>query len=235
MATKPQFVAKYETIWNDTANASITVMNAVAVQAGDLLVAVAAGETSTIGTMAVTENGSSSWASQVAQTGNSPIAVWTYSVTGNENLTVTFTRVSYSHRGGCCIFHFRTNGGVGAKNNAAGTTGNPAVTLSSVAANSAIVMIVSDWNAKTGTQTANTTIGAFNPATGYPGDGSFYGVLAGYYDDVGNAGNKAVGQTAPTGLDWTIAGIEIKGTAGGGGASLSINVSECLGADCQLQ
>jgi len=73
-----------------------------------------------------------------------------------------------------------------------------------------IFMIVTDWNAVTGTQTPNTTIGSFTAATGFPGDNANYGVLTGYYPDVGAAGNKTIGQTDPNGLSWCIIGLEVK-------------------------
>jgi len=195
-------------------------MNAVAVQTGDVIVIIAATEGNA--TLGLTENGSATPVAQYLNVGNARIAVWTYVAVGNENLTASVTLSSAQDHFGGCAYHFRDSDGVGVKNTAEGTTGDPAVTLASVSANSAIVMIVSDWNATSGTQVANTTIGTFNAMTGFPGDGANYGVFGGYYDDVGAAGNKAIGQTDPNGLNWTIAGIEVKGTAAGGGAVIPV-------------
>jgi len=215
MATAPTLVNKYESAnWTNANPATKTLMSAVSIQAGDILVGMAATEGEDI--LGITENGSSSWVSQYLNVGLSHIAVWTYTCTGNESLTVAVTLNNTIPHFGGCVYHFRGSDGIGAKNQTAGSSGDPAVTLSSVAANSAIVMIVSDWNARTGTQTANTTIGSFTPMTGFPGDNSNYGVFGGYYPDAGAAGNKAIGMTVPDGQDWTIAGIEIKGAAAGG-------------------
>jgi hypothetical protein len=138
-------------------------------------------------------------------------------VTSNENLTVTVTNPTCV---GCVmigatVFRFRNTGGVGVKNTANSTTGLPSVTLAGVSASSAVVTITSDWNAVTGTQTADTSIGAFTPMTGYPGDGGHYGVFGGYYANAGSAGSKTIGMTAPSGQNWIIAGIEIKGLSSG--------------------
>jgi hypothetical protein len=42
-------------------------------------------------------------------------------------------------------------------------------------------------------------------------DGSSYGVEAGYYANAGTAGNKTIGITAPTGMTWALAAVEVKG------------------------
>ena len=143
-------------------------------------------------TLGLTENGSATPVAQYLNVGNARIAVWTYVAAGNESLTVSVTLSSDQDHFGGCAYHLRGSDGVG------------------------------DWSATSGTQVANTTIGTFNAMTGYPGDGANYGVFGGYYDDVGSAGNKTIGQTTPDGLDWTIAGVEIKGTAAGGGAVIPV-------------
>jgi hypothetical protein len=205
-------------------------MSAVAVQTGDVIVIIAAQEGNE--GFGLADNGSATAVEQYLNIGNARIAVWTYVAIDNENLTVSVTLTHTIYNFGGCAYHFRGSDGVGVKNQTANTSGDPAVTLSGVSANSAIVMIVSDWAAVSGTQVANETIGTFNPMTGYPGDGAHYGVFGGYYDDGGSAGNKAIGQTDPNGLNWTIAGIEVLGTAGGpvaavtGTATASITESD---------
>lgn len=207
MATPPTLINKYESAWNTTNDK--TIMSAVAIQAGDLIVIMAAVESDT-GIFVLSEDGGASAVLQYDDIGNAPIGVWTYEAAANETITITLGRSGFF---GAVAYHFRNHGGLGTKNSASGATGDPAATLSNVAANSAICMIVSDWNAISGAQAANTAIGTFTPATGYPGDAARYGVFAGYYPDVGAAGNKTIGQTTPDGLDWAIAGIEVKGTA----------------------
>jgi hypothetical protein len=221
MATPPTMLNKYESAnWLAANPATMTLMSAVSIQSGDIIVVVAATQDKLSGSLSITENGSATPTAQYLNVGNAYIALWTYVCTGNETLTLSIGLSSTMQYFGGVAYHFRGSDGIGAKNQTAGTSGDPAVTLTSVAANSAIVMIVSDWNATAGTQTANTTIGSFTPATGHPGDGYSYGAFAGYYADVGVAGNKAIGMTVPDGQDWTIAGIEVKGAAGGAPTSI---------------
>lgn len=216
--SSPTFVAKYETTWNDATLYTKNVMSSVPVNAGDLLVAVAASENNT-NPLNITENGSSSWVAQYSDIGSAPVSVWTYQVTSNENLTVNFTTIGNGKFGGT-VFRFSSNGGLGVKNSNNSTTGLPSLTLNGVYEKSTIIMIVSDWNAVVGTQTVDSSIGSFTAMTGYPGDGAVYGVFGGYYPDAGLTGNKTIGMTSPSGQNWTIAGIEVRGVAsvGGGGS-----------------
>lgn len=95
-----------------------------------------------------------------------------------------------------------------------GASGSPSVSLTTTQANSAIVVIVSDWNAGSGTQTfTNNFSGTPTALTDYPGDGARYGVAIAYFPDAGAVGSKTVGMSAPTGQKWTIIAIEVKGAS----------------------
>lgn len=209
----PTLVNTYESSWSTTGG-SKTLMSSVSISSGDVIVVVAVIEND-VGTLGVSENGSSSFSTILSNSGNAPASMWVYTATTNETITVSITNSDSGTYWGGAAFHFTDTDGVGTNNNAANTSGDPSVTLSSVSANSAIVMIVSDWNAVIGTQVAYTaSAGSLTNDVGYPGDNSHYGVYGGVYEDAGAAGNKTIGQTDPNGLDWTICGIEIQGSAG---------------------
>lgn len=203
----PVFVAEYPTAYNNGTSPK-TAMSAVAVESGDLLVAVAFHETNVA--VNITEDGSSSWV--LRQTVSQPnlcyLRIWTYEVTSNENITVTFTSSSGYFGGN--VLRFNAHGGVGTSNSAYSHSGDSEVILPSVSANSTIVMISADWIAQNGDQVANTTIGDFTYKTGYPGDNVRYGILIGYYPDSGSSGSKTIGQIDPDEMEWTVIGLEIK-------------------------
>jgi len=53
-------------------------------------------------------------------------------------------------------------------------------------------------------------------------------VYVAYYPDAGTAGSKTVGLSAPTGQQYSIVAVEIKGTAGAAAASLAPNIAQRL-------
>jgi hypothetical protein len=209
----PTYVAEYPTAFNSTTSPK-TAMSAVSINSGDVLIAVAAHEHEVNTALGVTENGSASMVvAQGLQTANyCETRAWSYTATGNETLTVTFTK-SEAYFGGNVV-RFSGSNGVGASNIAQSASGSPSVSLTTTQANSAIVVIVSDWNAVSGTQTfTNNFSGTPSALTDYPGDGVRYGVAIAYFPDAGAAGSKTVGMSAPTGQKWTIIAVEVKGTA----------------------
>lgn len=213
----PTFVAQYATDFNSYTSPK-TVMNAVAINAGDVLVGIMTRENGIGGIVPnITENGSASWVTQqITPTINydwTSDRISTYTATQNETITVTTTSSGAIYFGSNVV-RFSGSAGVGASNIATGTSGNPSVSLTTTQANSAIVVIVSDWNAVSGTQTfTNNFSGTPTNLTDYPGDLTHYGVAIAYFPDAGAVGSKTVGMSAPTGQKWTITAIEVKGTA----------------------
>lgn len=186
-------------------------MNAVAINSGDVLVAVGAAEGTY--TISITENGSASATLQRSSTASNYSAAfcWTYIAPAAETITVSFS-TSYDYFG-CNVIRFSGSNGVGDSNIATGASGNPSVSLTTTQDNSAIVVICTDWNANSGTQTFTSNFSGTPAAlTDYPGDASHYGVAIAYFPDAGAAGSKTVGMSAPTGQKWTIIAIEVKGT-----------------------
>ena len=209
----PTFVAEYPTAFNSTTSPK-TAMNAVAINSGDVLVLVSADEG--LFTLGETENGSASWVNIRNSDAYDYTAVRSsgYTATATETLTATITSAG-GYSGGN-IVRFSGSDGIGASATNSGTTGSPSVSITTTQDNSAIVVIVGDWNAISGTQIFTSDGGAGSPTnlTDYPGDGARYGVAIAYYPDAGTAGAKTVGMSAPSGQKWTIHAIEVKGNGG---------------------
>ena len=209
----PTFVSEYETTWNSATSPKTTAN--FSVQSGDILVAYAVNESSS-STIATPPTGTltGTWTlKQTISTANfTALRLWTMQVASNQtNVNVSFTNGSGNF--GADVLHFRNASSVGVTAQANSATGNPTLTLNGVGDNSSIVMVNGDWSAKTGARTYNTTsAGSFTETSAYA-DGSSYGVEAGYYGNAGTSGNKTIGITAPTGMAWALAAIEIKGNS----------------------
>ena len=144
----PTFVQEAETVWDtvdDKTTASFNVL------AGDILVAYALGETNGSAPFAI-NGGSLTWTLQqsIATADYCPVYVWTATVDSNKSMTVTVTDNHTTYYYGVNVLTFRGSSGVGTSDKANSTTGDPAVTLTGVLANSAIVMANGDWNAVDG-------------------------------------------------------------------------------------
>ena len=149
-----------------------------------------------------------------------PVSRATYTATGSETLTTTAVRGVNARQnayfGGNAI-RFSGSDGVGAIASTSGASGAPSFSITTTQANSAIVVIISDWNAGSGTQTftSNGGAGSATALTDYPGDSTRYGAAIAYYADAGTVGAKTVGMSAPSDQKWRGIAIEVKGTAGG--------------------
>ena len=219
----PTFVAQYATAFNNGTTPK-TAMSAVAINSGDVLVAVSANESAYTDAhyLGITENGSASFVLQQNHiTGAyTEVEANTYTATTGENLTVTITNTASNYFGGNVI-RFSGSAGVGASAKAQGATGSPSVNITTTQANSAIVAICGDWNAVSGTQTftLDGSSTGWTALTDYPGDGAHYGVAIGYIGDAGAAGTKTIAMSAPTGQKWSIIVVEVKGSASGAAVS----------------
>ena len=218
----PTYVNQYATAFNNNTSPK-TAMNAVSINSGDVLVALGAAENN-LATLSISENGSASTTLQrsFVSTDYSSTYGWSYVASGDETITVSFSKAGGTlEYFGANVIRFSGSDGVGASNVANGSSGNPSVSLTTTQANSAIVVICSDWNANSGTQTfTNNFSGTPTALTDYSGDAAHYGVAIAYFPDAGAAGSKTVGMSAPTGQKWAIIAIEVKGTAGGAATSI---------------
>jgi hypothetical protein len=219
----PTFVSETESVWTVMAISTATRDSAaIAVVNGDLLVACMGSEdTSTNGTLtASTLSGSTSaWTKvqEVTVTGNTGVALAWATATATGNVTVRLTRsLTTSARSlGLNVLVFRNHGGAGASNKT-NASGAPTLNLLTTAANSAIAVISGDWSAQDGTtRTWRTGAGTLTEVTYYR-DSAAYAMYAGYHADAGAIGTYAVGLSAPGTQTYSIAALEIKGTAGAG-------------------
>ncbi|MBK8191456.1 MAG: hypothetical protein IPK79_13545 [Vampirovibrionales bacterium] len=212
----PTFIAQYATAFNSDGS-SKTAMSAVSINSDDVIVLVSASE-NYLGLTSETENGAGSFTNQeVFNTSNYCYTrASTYIAPANETITINVTKTgAIAYFGGNAV-RFSGSSGIGATEINNGASGTPSVSITTTQANSAIVVIASDWNASTGSQTFTSSGGAGSPSdlTGFPGDNSHYGVAVAYYADAGSAGSKTVGMSAPTNQKWAIIAIEVKGSAG---------------------
>lgn len=216
----PTFLGEVETVSWDTAKDS-EVSASFSVATNDVIVALGATEDANT-TLTAMSGGGLTWTLQqsivVASFGTAYI--WTAVATGAASMTATVTANNATGRWGYSILRFGGSDGVGVSNKA-NTSGAPTLALTTTQANSAIVVINSDWNAMDGTTRTWRTAGVTPTlANGmervYFRNSVAYSAYAAYYSDAGTAAAKTVGLSAPTGQKYSIAAIEIKGSAGAG-------------------
>ena len=220
--TQPSFVAEYETVWDSTTSPK-TVMNAVAITAGDVLVAciMAEGNDGLGASLGITENGSSSWVEKqrIAVNAYCELVIYTYTAVSNENLTVTITCSSGIVAFGCNILHFNASGGVGTGSNKEnGTDGGagtePSLSITTEAADSAVVIACGDWTADDGGDRAwRNNVGSAVVEKTFAFVDTRYTAYAGYHATCGAANTYAVGLSAPVSMKYSIAAVEVKGIA----------------------
>jgi hypothetical protein len=207
--TAPTFVSENEvSSWTTTGASKATA--SFAVQTGDVLVAYGMTEDSP-NSLSVS-GGSLTWTQQqLVNTSNYGRAyIWTATASSSTSITVTFTRSGSGQYGGDVLV-FRGSGGIGASSKT-NTTGAPSLALTTTQSNSAIVVASVDWNAVSGSgRTWRTGAGTLTETTYAtdPAHGTFYG---GYHANAGAAGSKTVGLSAPSGQQYAIVAVEVKGT-----------------------
>jgi len=229
VATPPTFQAEYEAAW-DTTTTPKTVTPTTA--AGDILAVFGGVEDFDLATLNTPTGNSLTYTQQqaVAVSGNWCAAhIWTApDATGGAGWTLSDTRTAGVAVWGFNCLRFSGSDGVGAsaKTN---TTGAPSLDITTQADNSAIVVFVADWNAVDGATRTWRTVNGITPAAGdgektYFTNGINYTVYGAYYSDAGAAGVKTVGLSAPTGQEYSIVAVEIKGAAAGGAVAPTIGI-----------
>lgn len=225
----PTFIQEAEVGWAQAAGAT-RVTPSFSVQVGDILCACLLSEDfDGTGGLSASDSGSNSWTQQqeISVSTYTDVDISTAIAASAASLTGTVTRVDAGNAKGfgANFLTFRGSDGVGASNKT-NASGAPSLSLTTTQANSAIVVVVGDWNASDGTTRTWRTVNSITPSAGngfevtYYSDGSLYGLYIAYYPDVGAAGSKTVGLTVPSGQKYSIAAVEIKGAAGGGSPKL---------------
>ena len=215
----PTFIQEAETAWNS--NTTPKGSGNFTTSTGDVVVAVSVNEDG-FGSDALSQTGTNA-----TLTVQQNIFVSSYAgveVSAGVVSSGGTTSVSFAGGGGFQLFGgnaltFSGSDGIGAsaKTN---TTGAPSLNITTTQDNSAIVVAVGDWNAIDGSSRTWRTVNSITPTSGngyeltYFRDASHYVVYVAYYPDAGAAGSKTVGLSAPSGQQYSIIALEIKGTAG---------------------
>jgi hypothetical protein len=222
----PTFVQEAETTWT---SATSKATGTFSVLAGDILVAVMVVEDASPPTVNAPTGGSLTWEpKQLSDVSSScPVGIWTAVVDTNKSMAVTFSLQGSAHYFGGNVFTFRNSDGVGASNKAQ-TTGAPSVNVTTTQPNSAIVVVNGDWDADDGaSRTWRTADAGALTEQSYNRVIGNYTIYIGYHADAGAVGAKAVGLSAPSAQTYTVAAVEVKGTAGG---AVSGSLSSTLAA-----
>jgi len=187
-------------------------VSGVAVQSGDVLVVTAVTEDYNAAKIADVDSGDGAvWTEQqaISTPNNSSLAIYTAPVASAGTRTITVSLVDMSPSAwGFGVYVFRGGSGVGASASKTGT-GAPSQTLVTTGANSAVVVVVGDWNAVDGT-TRTWRSGAIEKS--YFRDAAAYTVYTGVVLDSAAAGSKNEGLSAPTGMTYSIGALEILGS-----------------------
>lgn len=208
----PTFVAEYESVWNTTTTPkTISVTTAVddvlalgiMVENGAGGVDAPTGGTGLTWTLRQSIDIDINWCTTV---------VYTAVATTAETFTLSSTITGSGAFWGFNCLRWSGSDGVGASAKANVSGAAPSLALTTTGANSAVATFNSDWNAADG---ASRTWRNGETEQTYFRDAARYTVYAGRWNDSGAAGAKTLGLSAPAGQKYSIAGVEILGSAGG--------------------
>lgn len=135
--------------------------------------------------------------------------VWTAVADADGTLDIDVTyEFSLVWKWGFAVQVWRNHGGVGSTGQAHGLDSTPELTMFAVAENSGIYYGNQDWDHVAGARAYRTgDAGAFEED--FWESTATFTVNLGHHSDVGAAGNKTVGQTAPAGQKWAVIAVEV--------------------------
>lgn len=220
MRYKPFKVFATSSAWN-TATTPKTI--SVTVKLGDLIVVIGIieGQATTSSDTLAVSGGSLSWSTAVK------INVAAFCHVSEQHATATSDatfNISIAHTGNTALFFganavgWRGSDGLGTAQKANLASGAPSVSVTTGAANSAILAFNADFNAVDDTTRVWRTINGITPTAlgtlevDHAFLTSHYTLAGAIWDDVGVAGAKTVGQTTLATQKYSIIAIEIKGT-----------------------
>lgn len=217
--TKPEPITAVATTSTETSPKETTE---ITVAVNDILVAygVSEDQAAHIGI-----SGGITWTSQkkLETASNVFLQVWTGKATEAKSFKVKFTRETGTTQhfwGGVQVW--RKSSGIGAISGVTNVEGAPSQALTTEKEHSAVAMVISDWNAKTGAATYRTTgLGTFTEKS-HIEDATRYTSYAGYYADVETAGAKTTGASAPGSQKYSIVVVEIKGEESSEGETFTL-------------
>jgi hypothetical protein len=214
----PTFVAEYEASSWSTTTTPKTVTPTTS--AGDVLAVLAATEDASNTTQTPSGNSLTFTQQQLFTTADfCELRVDTATdAAGGTGWTLTDSLVG-GGQWGFTALRFSGSDGIGASAQGSAASGAPSLAITTTQDNSALVVIVGDWNAADGASRTWRTVNGITPTSGNGGERVYarsvgaYTVYAAYYSDAGAAGSKTVGLSAPSGQKYSIAAIEVKGVA----------------------
>lgn len=157
-------------------------------------------------------------------------AIWTaIDAAGGSNWTLAASRSSVgTYPWGLGALVAPSGWTKGAANSAVAATGLPAVSLTTTADNSAVLVVCENWQATDDSGHVWNSVNGFRPTALNMGEWLYqyvqthYTVYAALYPDVGAAGVKSLGFESGVGTGgWGIAALEIKAPSGGGGGPIA--------------
>jgi hypothetical protein len=212
----PTLVADYVTSWG-TATSPQT--GSVTVGVGDQLVVVAGSEDAA-NTISTPTGGGLTYTlrQSVVVASNSTAYGWTAPSASAQTFTLSATKALAGFWGWDAL-RFSGSDGIGASSKT-NSTGAPSLSITTTQANSAIVVVVTDWNATDGASRVWRTVNGIAPTAGngfermYFRNTTNYAAYVAYYPDAGAAGAKTVGLSAPTTTPkYSIVAIEVLGSS----------------------
>lgn len=187
-------------------------------QAGDILTFTCVAEDQSTTFSAPTNDGTAlTWTQQqdAGTASNTRVTVWTATLNTTRTIIITGNRTGTDNRWGCFATAWGGSAGVGNSNKVEGDTSANFSVGVTASANSALVVSWGDWAAISGARTYLTTgVGTYTEKLN-GNVASQYSYGGGYHADVGSAGAKTVGSSAPASQDVSIIVVEILGSAGG--------------------
>lgn len=226
MATPPTFEAEYETAWSVVGAGAKT--SSVTVATGDVLVICGITESNTY-TLATPTGGGLTYtlAQSVVVSNYATCYVWTAVSASSQTFTLSITMAGGTGYWGFNALRFSGSNGVGASSKTNVDGAAPSLGLTTGTDNAAIVVANGDWNAADGGSRTWRTINGITPTSGngleatYARDASRATFYAARWNDAGTAGSKTTGLSAPSGQRYSIIAVEVQGTAGGTGATVT--------------
>jgi hypothetical protein len=226
VATPPVYISEGTSALNTTTPKTVSQVSEI----GDLLIAMGGNENSNVYTLNLATRTSETFSVGRNEDPGSDLRgacridylIATVAQTVNTSMSATA-----GGQWGLQVARFSGSDGVGNANGADAADGAPSVSLTTAHDNSAIICIIVDWEAGATTGKTWRTINGLTPSSGSDPatvglelmavQGSGHTQYAAFWADAGAAGAKTVGMTAPASQDYTIACLELRGTAAAGG------------------
>lgn len=208
VARAPTLIDKVASSWGRASTASKTTPS-TSVQAADVLVALAGSEDYSA-PVGKPSGGSLTWTEQqrIGVAAWAPTAIATATVDAAKSMGVSASGTSRKAYG-IGALAFRGSSGIGASSKAT-VTGAPALSITTQASNSALVVFVIDRKALDGASRAWRALdGAAPTEVAYAHVSGRYTVYAAVYA-AGAAGDKTVGLSAPASMKASISAVEVK-------------------------